>query len=412
MPMKLFIASSSHREAVLLANAIKQTIDGWPFEGDETFADVCITEVWQTAFPAGSLTIEVLQAKVFEVDFAIFIFHPSDNGVVKGRGVSMVRDNVILEYGMFLGTLGTKRAFVVIPRGSGDLHKPSDIDGITYVMYDDQNVRANKGLDYRPAVTGACLQICAAMKELGPRKHKDLLQKIPLIDLFTTTGLTQLFEYREDALDFMLADIEPAERSVKLYARVYISELMHKEDRLSDALEKAILSSRQLRAKDGRFLVRQVCTNPEESSTVQRLYDIEDPDRQRWPTMTDFITHLKSEGLGLFGDCCRKLQSKLAKSLPSSRGRRRAVCFESAFYENYVTPNSLVIIDESVIYVGHYLLNPEERYGRRSPAVRVEDRGEGKSSWFSAFLEEARLLERRHVSRQLHKSWDLEVCLP
>ena len=60
----------------------------------------------------------------------------------------VVRDNVIFEFGLFIGKLGPEPVFFVIPRGE-ELHLPSDLLGLTPLTFDphrtDHNLRAALG---------------------------------------------------------------------------------------------------------------------------------------------------------------------------------------------------------------------------------------------------------------------------
>jgi len=62
--------------------------------------------------------------------------------------LSVPRDNVVYELGLFSGVLGPERCFFVTPRGSS-IHLPSDLAGITAGDYDpnrsDRNLQAAVG---------------------------------------------------------------------------------------------------------------------------------------------------------------------------------------------------------------------------------------------------------------------------
>ena len=49
----------------------------------------------------------------FYVNFAIFVFHPDDKSLIREKEYDTVRDNVILELGMFIGTLGLEKCFIL-----------------------------------------------------------------------------------------------------------------------------------------------------------------------------------------------------------------------------------------------------------------------------------------------------------
>ena len=97
-------------------------------------------------------------------DFAVFVFSPDDVSRIRRQQVSVARDNVIFELGLFIGRLGKRRCFIVVPRNDPDLHLPTDLIGFTPGTYEpgrsDQNWRA--------ALTFACIDIKVIIKELGP----------------------------------------------------------------------------------------------------------------------------------------------------------------------------------------------------------------------------------------------------
>jgi len=81
-------------------------------------------------------------------DFAALVLTPDDAVVTRDAEVSVARDNVIFELGLFLGTLGPRRVFIVRPRDL-DLRLPSDLADVTCLDYRhnrrDQNLQAAIG---------------------------------------------------------------------------------------------------------------------------------------------------------------------------------------------------------------------------------------------------------------------------
>jgi CRP/FNR family cyclic AMP-dependent transcriptional regulator len=72
------------------------------------------------------------------------------------------RDNVIFELGLFIGRIGSKRSFLVEPRGE-EVKLPSDLFGITTVPY-----RYTGPENLVSALGPACTCIRNIIKELGP----------------------------------------------------------------------------------------------------------------------------------------------------------------------------------------------------------------------------------------------------
>jgi tetratricopeptide (TPR) repeat protein len=120
--------------------------------------------VWdQGVFELSTTTIESLTKKLGENDFGIFVFSPDDLVKMRSSESPAVRDNVVFEFGLFIGRLGRDRVFFLLPN-SGELHLPSDLLGVTAGRYDAQ--RSDGSMQ---AATGpACHQIRQQIKSLGP----------------------------------------------------------------------------------------------------------------------------------------------------------------------------------------------------------------------------------------------------
>jgi len=70
-------------------------------------------------------------------DFAILIFSPDDKIKIKGEEKKIPRDNVVFEYGLFLGALGQRRVVHLRPAEKNiDLRIPTDLGGVLYETYD------------------------------------------------------------------------------------------------------------------------------------------------------------------------------------------------------------------------------------------------------------------------------------
>jgi hypothetical protein len=119
---KVFIGSAS--ESLNLATALQGIL-----ERDAT------VRVWtQGVFQPNRGTLESILAATQEYDFACFIAPPVDTVGTRGEDHAAARDNVLLEYGVFLGRLGPDRVFILAPRGSS-LVLPNDLAGVSYLDY-------------------------------------------------------------------------------------------------------------------------------------------------------------------------------------------------------------------------------------------------------------------------------------
>ncbi|MGE0406354.1 MAG: TIR domain-containing protein [Candidatus Korobacteraceae bacterium] len=101
---------------------------------------VAQVEPWTTSFNPGTTTLERLLELAHEVDFAAFVFarddwttHSTSTSPTES-GQASPRDNVVFEAGLFGGTLGMRRTFILHANGS---KLPSDLLGLTCVRYGD-----------------------------------------------------------------------------------------------------------------------------------------------------------------------------------------------------------------------------------------------------------------------------------
>jgi tetratricopeptide (TPR) repeat protein len=146
---KIFIGSSV--EGLSVAYAIQQNLT---HDAEPTVWDQGIFDLSQTS-------IESLTKTVDDSDFGIFVFSPDDIVKMRGKESKAIRDNVIFEFGLFIGRLGRDRVFFVTPEGS-DFHLPTDLLGITPGVYNP-----NREDGRLQAATGpACNQIREAVKKI------------------------------------------------------------------------------------------------------------------------------------------------------------------------------------------------------------------------------------------------------
>jgi len=152
----VFVASSG--ESQRLAQAIQQNLKT---------AEV---RVWtQDAFHPGQTLIDELQRNLKQSDFGVFIFAGDDEVKIRGQKYQAVRDNVILELGMFIGLLGKDHSFIVKPENA-DLRLPTDLQGVVAVTYNKEWAQREPV----PALGSACTQIDDAIKRQYRRKSKEL----------------------------------------------------------------------------------------------------------------------------------------------------------------------------------------------------------------------------------------------
>lgn len=85
----------------------------------------------------GQTIIEKLEEYSDEIGYAIVLATPDDDGKAKTEEnyKSRVRQNVVLELGMFLAKLGREKVAILL-KESVDFEKPSDIQGLIYIPFE------------------------------------------------------------------------------------------------------------------------------------------------------------------------------------------------------------------------------------------------------------------------------------
>ena len=118
-PKSIFIGSAQESRAI--ASAVAQA-----------FADNKYKPVrWWQEFPPGSITIDRLLEVATAVDGAVFLCTPEDQTWYRQELVNSPRDNLLLEYGIFIAQLGRHRTVIGTQEGT---KLPSDLSAINYAL--------------------------------------------------------------------------------------------------------------------------------------------------------------------------------------------------------------------------------------------------------------------------------------
>jgi predicted nucleotide-binding protein len=151
MKPRVFVGSTV--EGLKLANAIQELLDH--------DAEV---RVWnQGIFHLSSNTLDDMIEALDGEDFGVFVFSPDDVLQIRDETHSAVRDNVLIEFGLFVGKLGKRRTFIVVPRDSKQLHLPTDLLGFTPATYDSKRAEG----DEISALGATCNQLRRAIRKQG-----------------------------------------------------------------------------------------------------------------------------------------------------------------------------------------------------------------------------------------------------
>ncbi|WP_433853876.1 Pycsar phage resistance system effector protein PycTIR [Stenotrophomonas nitritireducens] len=126
--------------------------------------DPFLAVAWKNGvFRASNYTLDELEAELDDSDFAIAVAHADDVVITRDDEWPTIRDNVILEFGLFMGRLGRRRAFLMEPRDV-DLKLPSDLAGLTTIPY-----RYVKGKDAEHYIAPACARLRELIMAAGAK---------------------------------------------------------------------------------------------------------------------------------------------------------------------------------------------------------------------------------------------------
>jgi Predicted nucleotide-binding protein containing TIR-like domain len=159
---RLFVGSSS--ESLSVAYGIHENLE----------ANFEVTVWTQGAFLLNKGTLEELVRFARESDAAVMVFSNDDVAQIRGSNVSVTRDNVVFELGLFLGALGRDSAFVVAPKGA-DLHLPSDLAGIVIASYDASRQDGN----WAAATGPACNRIRETFNKAASARRANTTVSVP-----------------------------------------------------------------------------------------------------------------------------------------------------------------------------------------------------------------------------------------
>lgn len=151
---RVFVGSSA--ESIEYAFAIQQNLEHDRME----------VTVWpQGIFQLSSTTLDDLIAQLDAFDFGVFVFSPDDTGKIRGVDYLEVRDNVIFELGLFMGSLGKEACFFIVPRDNENLRLPTDLLGIKPATFNPNREDGN----LQAALGSACTEIRKAIHSLMPK---------------------------------------------------------------------------------------------------------------------------------------------------------------------------------------------------------------------------------------------------
>ncbi|HEY6137016.1 MAG TPA: nucleotide-binding protein [Thermoanaerobaculia bacterium] len=158
---RVFIGSSS--EGLPIAQAVLTRL-----------ARTTIPTLWsENVFTPGTYPLEALDDAVRDHSFAVLVASPDDEVMKRGIANRSMRDNVMLEFGLFVGAFGRRRVFFVAP-SQPRIELPSDLAGLTVATYDPTLVTDQMAVKIN-IVREACEHVQKAIRR--ECQAADLLQR-------------------------------------------------------------------------------------------------------------------------------------------------------------------------------------------------------------------------------------------
>lgn len=117
MTRKISVFIGSSTESLKVAETLKGFL-----ENEGTIQ----CKVWNDEPQYNKSTLTILTQASYVYDFGVFIACKDDNLSSRSMNKPVPRDNVIFEYGLFQGSMGSNRTFLVQEEGA---YLPSDLDG-------------------------------------------------------------------------------------------------------------------------------------------------------------------------------------------------------------------------------------------------------------------------------------------
>jgi hypothetical protein len=126
-------------------------------------SDVADVLLWDNAFDAGTWLLGGILGRAQQSDFGIFVIREDDTADIKGTKYTTVRDNVLFEAGVFMGTLGPDRTILLWPSARARLRLPTDLEGLIRETYTPSQSPQTK-----TDIKSALVSIRRRVESLGP----------------------------------------------------------------------------------------------------------------------------------------------------------------------------------------------------------------------------------------------------
>jgi hypothetical protein len=127
MITRIFLGSSAERIPIL------EELEGY-------LSTVGKCQRWTGAFVPNASGLESLIHQTRLSDFSVLLAMKDDITIKRGEEFNVARDNMIFEFGLFLGAAGIRKAFLLAEEG---IDLPSDLDGITLHRFTTESGKYN-----------------------------------------------------------------------------------------------------------------------------------------------------------------------------------------------------------------------------------------------------------------------------
>jgi len=140
--------------------------------------DIAVCQVWdQGLFGLGLGSLEGLVESLDDFEFAILVLTPDDITESRGVKVQTPRDNVVFEFGLFIGHLGRDRVYGVY-WNDGKTKTPTDLAGVTLSYCEpldlDKKISTYSIKDLQLLLGPNCTEIRGAIQEALKKKPRRL----------------------------------------------------------------------------------------------------------------------------------------------------------------------------------------------------------------------------------------------
>lgn len=191
MKPRLFIGSSA--EALATLEQVQAAL--------EPVADC---RRWTKIFDQNKSGLESLLKEARLSDFGVLIATQDDVSTSRGKRQLAPRDNVIFEFGLFLGAVSPNRVFLLVEEGGPEKTKlPSDLNGITTMPYTHQPGRHN-------SLPKVCEEIEARIKALSAQSELGFLPSTALAFGYYNNFVKHVCKYlHEDGRVYLQEETQP-----------------------------------------------------------------------------------------------------------------------------------------------------------------------------------------------------------